>query len=81
MNNGKVIENSKDQTFAKAFIYEGTKFGMLSSSKSLKALTWRRFKEKSGGSWHISESNIDAVIFVPKRDIYFMGLGAYANYN
>jgi len=54
INNGKVIENPKDLTFAKAFIHEGSKFGMLSSVASIKPLRWRRFKDRSSGSWHIS---------------------------
>jgi len=81
MNNGKVIQNPKDLTFAKAFIHEGSKFGMLSGVSSvMKPLKWTRFKDKSSGAWHISESSTDAVVFIPKRDIYFLGFGAYANH-
>ena len=48
---------------------------------SVKCIKWRRFKACSGGSWHISTSNTDALVFIPKRDIYFMGIGAFCNYN
>lgn len=44
-------------------------------------MRWRRFKEKSSGSWHISTTSIDAVQFIPKRNILFFGLGAFGNYH
>ena len=50
-----------------------------STSGPSKCIKWKRFKTLCKSQWHFSSSSKDAIIFKPKRDIYFFGIGIFAN--
>ena len=58
-----------DETFAKAYIYNGQKFALLMGSGGGSAwgepMLWKRMAKKLL-NYYIKESSIDAVEFIPK---------------
>lgn len=72
----QIMSSDKDALKSQLKKYESSESNILSQAKK-----WQRFKDRSTGTWHISSSNIDAVQFIPKTDIMFLGFGAYANYH
>ena len=50
-----------------------------STSGPCKCIKWKRFATLVKSQWHFSSTSTDAIIFKPKRDIYFFGIGIYAN--
>ena len=42
---------------------------------------WRRFERTSDSYWYLSSGSTDAIKFIPKKDIMFLGFGMFGNYN
>jgi hypothetical protein len=76
--NGEVVTNR--DSFLKRLVKSGEKFVLLSGT--LQAKRWKRFKElRTGDYFYMYNSWPDAIAFVPKRDIFFMGFAFNNHYN
>lgn len=42
---------------------------------------WRRFERTCDSYWYLSTTSTDAIKFIPKKDVYWLGFGMYGNYN
>ena len=84
LSNGKSLQNMDDFTFAKSFITSADKFLMLhndSGGSCGPALKWVRFKDFYFDDYYnLNSSRWDAVAFIPKRSVKFLGFGIMANY-
>ena len=75
-------EADLDQTFAKSFILDGTTFALMQGSAGQKwpePIRWRRCKEPLEHCFSLRPDQNDAITFVPKCPIYFMGFGQMQN--
>lgn len=85
MFKGKLLENSLEETFAKKFIKNGDQIVCVcadSDGKS-KGLMWLRFPPGRcdySDYTYMHNARWDAVCFVAKRSVKFMGFGLLANY-
>ena len=63
-----------DETFLKKFVKSGDNFILIAGS--LEAKMWKRFpRMETGDYFYMSETYYDAVMFKPKKNIYFLGFG------
>ena len=68
-----------DETFLKSMVKRDDDFILLSGS--LESKKWKRFpKIEQGDYFYMSETYWDAVVFKPKKDIYFLGFGLNNQY-
>ena len=44
-------------------------------------MRWKRFRRCVDSYWYLSTTSVDALKFIPKRDIKFFGFGMFSNYN
>jgi len=81
--NGKLVESPKDTTFAKLFVKNNGKIAVVSAAGSgLQPIMWVRFPEFYYTDYFYMNTRYwDAVVFKPKRTIWFFGWGLFANYN
>ena len=72
-----------DTTFAKSFILNNATILVLSSESACgPPKIWRRFPRLYLTDYFYMETySWDAVVFVPKRNIRFMGFGIMSSYN
>jgi len=83
MCNGKLLENLSATTFAKSFILDGAKIMIMVQAEAAGVCQrWIRFPKFYLTDYFYMETySWDAVIFVPKRNIKFLGFGIMASYN
>ena len=68
-----------DETFFKRGILSGESFLLLSGS--FEPIKWKRFPSfESSDYFYMSSDYWDAVMFIPKHDIYFLGFGLMNQY-
>lgn len=81
-NNSTLTADKLDDTFAKAFINSGETFALLVGSRGGASfgepMLWKRMKDKLQ-YYYIFARNIDAIEFIPKQKIVFMGWGQWQN--
>lgn len=71
-----------EQTVEKAELHEGQHiFVVKSEGFGGEPIKWRRFKNYHTSDYFCLEVNYkDAVIFIPKRDVLFIGFGVFSSY-
>ena len=81
-NNSTLTADKLDDTFAKDFINSGETFALLVGSGGGASfgepMLWKRMKDKLQ-YYYIFARNIDAIEFIPKQKIVFMGWGQWQN--
>mmetsp|Transcript_18089 Transcript_18089/g.30880 ORF Transcript_18089/g.30880 Transcript_18089/m.30880 type:complete len:198 (+) Transcript_18089:464-1057(+) len=78
---GKVIQTPQEVTFLKKLIPHKARIALVSHSSS-KCQQWVRFPEFYYTDYYYMNTRYyDAVVFIPKRTVYFFGFGIFANYN
>ena len=81
--NGKLIEEPGEITFQKANI-KNMQVISVAAAEGIVAepKEWIRFQDfYLTDYYYMSSSYWDAVVFIPKRDIWFFGFGLFSNYN
>ena len=83
--NSNILNDEKlDQTFAKLFVKSGSKFGVMRGGVPMKEPTrYIRFSQYPDYEDYDNVYNFrpDAIIFVPKQKINFMGFGQFTNFH
>ena len=79
---GKVIENPDEVSFLKIFAKNNQIFSLtFPTEKIAEPKKWMRFKEWTTTDYfYMSKNYPDAVIFRPKKDITFYGVGVFSNF-
>lgn len=83
MFGGKIIEKPEEITFAQSKVLEGAKFAMIQASSSSPPILWKRFKRIYYNDYYYLRvtPDFDAVTFIPRRNVYFMGFGLISHYH
>jgi hypothetical protein len=69
---GELIKN--EETFFKKLIKSGENFFLVAGT--LEAKMWKRFpRMETSDYFYMSDTYYDAVMFKPKKNIYFLGFG------
>lgn len=81
--NGKIIDKDDEVTFRRFFVHNEQVFSISCKEDSMpEPMIWQRFERLEKHDYRYLDMNYpEAVVFIPKRDIWFFGLCVWSNYS